>query len=976
MFDIFKQFRGKGTNKKSATYAGPCAKIGLINCRSVKTDTESIHDFIISRKLDCVALTETWLKGTADDNVALAALVPKGYRISHVPRAGDIKGGGVALIYKEHLLVTTDTLEVTSSFEAMNISITLASFVFRFIIIYRIPPSPKNKILRSSFLVDFADMLESIAISPGKLVILGDFNIHWDNKANSETKQFASLLESFGLKQYVDTATHIAGHIIDFVLSRASDNNIFNCSSSDFISDHNTIVFDLACGRPHAKRQEITYRKIKSVDIDEFKSDVTSNLSNEPISVDTMVSEYNDTLSNLLNKHAPEKTKSVAVRDDVPWITPEILEAKRTRRRTEKSWKKNPLTVHRLEYKRQCRNVQSLIKISKSSYYSEKINQCEGDQKKLFKIVDSLLGRGKSTKLPTSSSSFELAEKFNSFFSVKIYKIRENLDDMKDSVDNLSFDISSSLHSSHEKVSEFAPASEEEIQKIILNASNATCASDPVPSSFVKKILSSLLTFVTMLVNMCLSFGQFPSNLKSAIVCPLLKKPTLDPEELKHYRPVSNLSFLSKVIEKVIANRLVQHLKKFGLIDIFQSAYRKCHSTETALLKVQNDVLKQIDKGRQVYLILLDLSAAFDTIDQNILIEFLQNYVGLCGPALDIFKSYLSNRTQKISINGMFSAMQDLLFGVPQGSVLGPLVFCIYTLPLCAILRHHNIDYHIYADDTQLYCSFDSNLASDTLDKIMLCIKDIRSWMIQNKLKINDDKTEFLVLSSPRAHVNKDLSLQIGGASIVPSSKCRNLGVVFDQHMTMDAQVANVAKCMMFHLRSIAKIRHLITDIATIQLVHALVTSRLDYCNSLLYGLPDSLIGKLQRVQNIAARIVTRSKQRCHITPILHNLHWLPVKSRIIFKILLLTFHSIHGTAPKYLKDMVTCYTPSRDLRSSSKDLLVIPNVRLKTYGERCFEYGAAKEWNLLPDELRECTNLNTFKTKLKTHLFRKYFDC
>ena len=248
--------------------------------------------------------------------------------------------------------------------------------------------------------------------------------------------------------------------------------------------------------------------------------------------------------------------------------------------------------------------------------------------------------------------------------------------------------------------------------------------------------------------------------------------------------------------------------------------------------------------------------------------------------------------------------------------------------------------------------------------------------MISKKLKINDDKTEFLVLSSPRAHVNKDLSLQIGGASIFPTSKCRNLGVVFDEHMSMDAQVANVAKCMMFHLRNISKIRHLLTETATIQLVHALVTPRLDYCNSLLYGLSESLVGKLQRIQNIAARIVTRSKKQCHITPILYKLHWLPVKSRIIFKILLLTFHSIHGSAPQYLKDIVNNYIPSRSLRSSSENLLVVPKVRLKSYGERCFEYAAAKEWNALPYHLRACTNLNSFKTNLKTYLFRKYFDC
>ena len=273
---------------------------------------------------------------------------------------------------------------------------------------------------------------------------------------------------------------------------------------------------------------------------------------------------------------------------------------------------------------------------------------------------------------------------------------------------------------------------------------SAYLASLPIsfPTRLLMSHLHAIVPILQHIVNLCLTTGNFPISCKSSIVIPLIKKPGLDQEMLKNYRPVSNLSFLSKVIETVISIRILGHILDNNIVDSFQSAYRAGHSCETALHCVYNDIVTTVGKGNGSFLVLLDLSATFDTIDHDNLFCILEKYL---GSALRLIQSYFSDCTQRVQIGGILSNFASLLCGVPQGSVLGPMKFCLYLLPLGAILRHHNIGYHIYADDTQLYISFKCKDPLESLTMLNMCISDILVWMIQNKLKINNSKTEFII---------------------------------------------------------------------------------------------------------------------------------------------------------------------------------------------------------------------------------------
>jgi hypothetical protein len=320
-----------------------------------------------------------------------------------------------------------------------------------------------------------------------------------------------------------------------------------------------------------------------------------------------------------------------------------------------------------------------------------------------------------------------------------------------------------------------------------------------------------------------------------------------------------------------------------------------------------------------------------------------------------------------------------MLYGVPQGSVLGPKHFIVYTEDIVAIFDRLDIIHHGYADDTQgLVRSSISNI-KQTVNTLEQMITEVGAWCASKRLQLNASKTELIWFGMPsnlsKLHSN-DLALHTGNVTVQPCAVVRDLGVYFDSNLSMRDHISRITRNCFYQLRRLRPIRRLLGRHVAQRLVSAFVLSRIDYCNSLLADLPTSTLAPLQRCQNAAARLVLNLKTCDHITPALIELHWLPVKQRIIYKICLLVHQSLSNTAPSYLRELFVPLStiPSRSsLRSSSSTDLAVPTTRLK-FGDRAFAVAGARQWNLLPAEIRTITDIARFKSKLKTHLFRQAF--
>ncbi len=631
------------------------------------------------------------------------------------------------------------------------------------------------------FSLSSQSFISSVVLTHDRILFAGDFNFHVDTASKNKASDFIRTMESFNFLR-VAGPTHIHGHTLDLVFTLGLTTPTLTVEDLG-ISDHLCVKFSTTFYSDSTPKLPPSYSHvISSSTASQFTEAFLSSTPrpsdvppSSPLLTEKLVAQLNSTCVNILDSIAPLKLRKPKNKTH-SWLNNDNIRALRQLcRKAERKWKKDKLQISFQILRNHLHKLQEAVKSARSLYFSNLFSNSSHNPKILFNTINSVICPPPNTTLDPSPAK---CMEFSTFFINKVEAIRHNF--------NPSTCNSTILQFCSSRLSSFSPISLPTLTQIVSSMKPATCPLDIIPTVLLKDVFATIGPSILSIVNSSIITGTVPSYFKHAVVQPLLKKPNTDPTQLKNYRPISKLPFLSKVLEKVILNQLLPYLHQYNILEKFQSGFKTNHSTESALFKIHNDLLLSIDSGNCAILILLDLSAAFDTVDHNILTDRLQHTTGIHNIALNWFKSYLNNRSFSVNI-GTHSppSPATLSCGVPQGSILGPIFFSIYMLPLGQIIQKYDISFHCYTDDTQLYLPLNPNDQSK-ITNIFNCINEIKSWMTENFLQLNEDKSE-IILFGPPDNINL-ISSSLRNLSTLIKPHVKNLGVTFDSELKFDKQ--------------------------------------------------------------------------------------------------------------------------------------------------------------------------------------------
>ena len=967
-----------------------------LNIRSLNHNFDKLNSCLreLKHNFAVIGLTETQLKGKPYDYLSMP-----NYNLEYVNRIGK-NSGGVCLYIRNDIKykLRTDLCRANSNLESCFIEIENNKNRNVLVgVIYRSHESI------DSFNTDMDQILQILGTENKNCYMLGDYNIDLLKEETTRSiSDFLDLIYSHHIIPSVTKPTRItetSATIIDNILTNSNDELIRTNILVTDITDHfPTVLYQNLNSLKQRTNQEKKYtfkRNHTEANIARFKKSLSSVnwkdvLGRENVEVDygNFIKKFND----LYDEHIPLKRTSTNRRKNPisPWITKGLLKSINTKNKLYRQYIQCSSEDNKIKFKTFRNKLNNLIRKCKREYYHKKFDSVKNDIKQTWKTINDVIGKGNTKKQQTTFKNDEgnrvsdpecISSCFNNFFVNIGPKLA--LD-----INHAGKDYFEYLKDPAQRCLFMKPIVAEEIIKIVKTFNpNKSPGHDGFGNFIIKKVIYEISEPLTDIFNLSLSTGIVPNELKIAKVIPIYKKD--DTEVFSNYRPVSVLPCLSKILERLVFNRYMNFIDQNNILNNKQFGFRSNHSTYMAITELVDKIVKAVEKNEATVGIFLDLSKAFDTINHDILLYKLNHY-GFRGVALEWLKSYLTDRKQFVRYQMHDSGHKTIQCGVPQGSILGPLLFILYINDI--VNATSLFDVILFADDTTLLYSH-PDIASQN-DIINNELQEICNWFQANKLSVNASKTNYMVLgtqynTAKYTDVNltcstdsqndsfnnldkRTLDIKLDGVSLQKVKSTKFLGVIIDENLTWKYHIDAISKTISRNTGMLSKLKYYLPENILYSLYCTLILPYINYGVLIWGNTYETYLNKILRLQKWAIRTISNSHYRTHTGPLFKKYNVLNIHDT--FKLNLGSFMYKHQTdqLPNIFSNYFTKHVETHKYNTRNAQDYSI-NKSNKVFSDRAVRNCGPIFWNSLNNEIKRCKNTKEFRNSLKKHLLSNY---
>ena len=919
---------------------------------------DEIKILLHEQNIDILCLCETFLNQEFCDD----ELKVNGYDFIRKDR--QTHGGGLIICIKSYLSFTHHVDMESNDLESIWVEFKhnkQKSFYISYC--YRPPSSTIDWIAK------FENNIEKAISDNREIMILGDLNFNLLPEQQSATKSWMRMINARNFQQLITKPTRvtdISETLIDHVYSNIPENVSENAVPNFCLSDQFPVCFTrkMNSSCPNGPiHKTINYRDTKKFDETLFLQDLENRpwfMVNSSTDANEALEIFTTLFMSALQSHAPKKSRRVKHHVQPNWINPQILQAIKTRDKHKKD--KNIE-----QYKHWRNKVKSLINQSKTDYFSETINNNHNNPRQLWKNLHDITGKRKDHQTAfinddSGNTIFDpeiTVNTFNRFFT--------SMYEQYQSTDSNEYDTTTIDHNIESKIPDNIEFSISRVSTAFVKSqlenlkTNKATGIDDISAKFLKMAATIICKPLSHLLNLSIQTGIYPEMLKKAKVTPIFKKG--DKSDPNNYRPISVLPVISSIFERHISNCVSKFMDTHNLIYHNQSGFRKNHSCQTALTRLVDHWLAEINENNTVGVVLLDLTKAFDLVSHKILLQKLRSYK-FSNQSLAWFNSYLSDRTQQVHISGKLSTERDIKAGVPQGSVLGPLLFIIFINDLPLHIDFCELD--LYADDATLSAS-SSSLAT-LLNFMRSDLFNFLNWCVDNDMTLNLAKTIAMFLSS-KQNISRIMSnppnIVLNGESIRISEQEKLLGVNIDSSLSWHSQVDKALKKCNTLLFLLGRIKQFLSIPIRKLFYNAYILPHLDYCCTIWGNTTADSIDAVVKFQKRAARLILDRDFDAPSAELFAELNWMIFPERVKFQKSIMMYKSMNNLAPPYVGQLFqhTNEIHSRSLRSTTEDLLYVPKPNCESF-RNSLAYSGAKIWNSIPLNVKSAKTIEQFKNR------------